>query len=144
MSRSYIAADVRERVRQAGGERCGYCHSPQRLVFGRLEIDHIVPTALGGRDDEGNLCLACSLCNGYKGVQVEGVDSLTGEKAAIFNPRQQRWSDHFRWVEDGTQVEGLTSCGRVTVAALQLNNVLAVNVRRAWVQAGWHPPVEGE
>lgn len=144
MSRSHIAADVRERVRQAAGDRCGYCLSPQHLVFGRLQIDHIIPTAIGGGDDEDYLWLACSLCNGYKGVQVEGTDSLTGEKAVIFNPRRQRWSEHFRWVEDGSQIEGLTPCGRVTVAVLQLNNVLAVNVRRAWVQAGWHPPGAGE
>jgi hypothetical protein len=40
----------------------------------------------------------------------------------------------------GTQIIGLTSIGRATVAALQLNNELAVEVRRNWVLAGWHPP----
>ncbi|MFM6154136.1 MAG: hypothetical protein ACKPE3_14250 [Sphaerospermopsis kisseleviana] len=35
---------------------------------------------------------------------------------------------------------GLTAFGRVTVVALQLNNIYAVTVRQAWVSAGWHPP----
>ncbi|MEA5469208.1 hypothetical protein VB714_10030 [Spirulina sp. 06S082] len=58
----------------------------------------------------------------------------------MFNSRQQRWSDHFQWSKDGTEIIGLTACGRATVAALQLNNSLAVVVRRNWVRAGWHPP----
>jgi len=140
MSRTHIPASVRESVRRSAGDRCGYCQSPQQLVLGRLEIDHIVPLAKGGSDEEDNLWLACRLCNNYKGTQVEAVDSMTGERPLLFNPRRQRWSDHFRWIEDGTQIEGMTPCGRATVAALQLNNVLAVSVRRGWVKAGWHPP----
>ena len=140
MSKGHVPADVRKRVRHAAGDRCGDCLSPQQLILGRLEIDHIIPSAKGGGDDEDNLWLACSLCNNYKGVQIEGVDSLTNERIILFDPRRQRWSDHFRWSDDGIQIEGITSCGRATVIALQLNNVLAISVRRAWVRAGWHPP----
>ncbi|NOT54963.1 MAG: hypothetical protein HOP18_10185 [Deltaproteobacteria bacterium] len=32
--------------------------------------------------------------------------------------------------------------GTDTVLALQLNHVMAVLVRRAWVAAGWHPPLD--
>ena len=63
-----------------------------------------------------------------------------GENVALFNPRQQKWSQHFAWSEDGTKIIGLTACGRATVIALKLNNSLAVIVRRNWVKAGWHPP----
>lgn len=35
---------------------------------------------------------------------------------------------------------GLTATGRATIAALKLNNRLAVTVRRNWVRTGWHPP----
>jgi hypothetical protein len=44
--------------------------------------------------------------------------------------------------EDGTRIIGLTACGRATALALQLNNVIAVMVRREWVAAGWHPPAD--
>lgn len=139
MSRGQIPYEIRERVRLAAADRCGYCQSRQELVLGRLQLEHIIPSAKGGSDIEENLWLACSLCNSHKGVQTEAPDPVTGENSPLFNPRQQNWSEHFRWVETGTQIEGLTPCGRATVVALQLNNVLAVTVRRAWVRAGWHP-----
>jgi hypothetical protein len=66
--------------------------------------------------------------------------SGTGREAALFNPRQQHWPEHFSWTQDGTRITGETPCGRATVIALQLNNVVAVTVRRYWVQAGWHSP----
>ena len=102
----------------------------------------IIPTAHDGTDDEDNLWLACRLCNGYKGSQVSGFDVITGKQVSLFNPRTQVWAEHFMWGADGTFIIGLTAHGRATVLALQLNNVLAVTVRRSWVQAGWHPPTE--
>lgn len=139
---SSITDEMRARVRAQAGDRCGYCHSPQRYVLGPLEIDHITPLARGGTDDEENLWLACRICNGYKGIQTQGYDPVTGRQVRLFNPRQQRWTEHFAWSEDGTRIVGLTDCGRATVLARQLNNVIAVMVRREWVAAGWHPPEE--
>ena len=139
---SSVSDEVRARVRASAGDRCGYCRSPQALVLGPLEIEHIIPSARGGSDDETNLWLACRMCNNFKGVQTYVVDPMTGRSVRLFNPRTQRWAQHFRWSADGTQIEGRTAAGRATVFALQLNNVIAVTVRRAWVSAGWHPPVE--
>jgi hypothetical protein len=140
VSDTYIPVEIRNRVRDQAGHRCGYCLSPQRLVLGRLEIEHIIPTARGGPDTEDNLWLGCRLCNNYKGAQVDALDPDTGRRVRLFNPRRQRWSEHFAWSEDGTRILGRTPCGRATVLALQLNNIIAVTVRQAWVAAGWHPP----
>jgi 5-methylcytosine-specific restriction endonuclease McrA len=41
---------------------------------------------------------------------------------------------------DGTHILGRTPCGRATVLALRLNNMIAVTVRRQWTSVGWHPP----
>ncbi len=131
---------ARQRVRAQAGNRCGYCLSPQHLVPGQLEIEHIIPSGRGGTDAEDNLWLACRLCNGFKGVQTEAVDPVTGQRRRLFDPRRQSWSEHFTWSPDGTRILGLTPCGRATVIALQLNNLIAVTVRRFWVNAGWHPP----
>jgi len=38
------------------------------------------------------------------------------------------------------KIVGLTPVGRATISALNLNNEVAVEVRRNWVLAGWHPP----
>ncbi|MBX3084345.1 MAG: HNH endonuclease [Anaerolineae bacterium] len=135
-----ISEDLRERIRAQADYRCGYCQSKQQYVFGPLEIDHLIPIARGGTDDEDNLWLACRMCNGFKSDHMVGYDVVTGAEVALFNPRRQQWKEHFVWSEDGTQIIGLTTCGRATVVTLQLNNVIAVTVRQAWVAAGWHPP----
>lgn len=140
MSAGHIPEEVRARVRAQAGDRCGYCLSRQRLVLGRLEIEHIVPTARGGSDEEDNLWLACRLCNNFKADRTEGLDPETGERVRFFDPRRQRWSEHSAWRKDGTRILGRTPCGRATVVGLQLNNLIAVMVRREWVAAGWHPP----
>jgi hypothetical protein len=112
--------------------------------MGILQIDHVQPKAKGGSDTEDNLCLACELCNQYKWTKTEGLDPQNGETVALFNPRQQKWHEHFMWSDDGTEIMGLTGCGRATVIAFRLNNGIALTVRRNWVKAGWHPPKEFE
>lgn len=135
-----MADTLRDRIREQAENRCGYCRSHQDYLPWTLEIEHIVPVSRGGSDDEANLWLACHSCNLYKGAKTHGFDPLTGRRVRLFNPRAQRWSRHFRWSDDGTQILGRTACGRVTVIALNLNNLIAVTVRRHWVAAGWHPP----
>ncbi|MFO0756823.1 MAG: HNH endonuclease signature motif containing protein [Byssovorax sp.] len=135
-----IPEDVRARVRAAAGDRCGYCMSRQKYVLGLLEVEHIVPRAAGGTDREDNLWLACRLCNGFKGARKYGLDPVTGTSIPLYNPRSERWSVHFAWSEDGLHILGKTASGRATVATMQLNNGIAVAVRREWVTAGWHPP----
>ena len=142
MSSGQIPESVRSRVRIQAKHQCGYCRSLQKYVLGQLEIEHIIPKAVGGNDDEDNLWLACRLCNNYKGVQTHGEDPLTKRKTRLFNPRSQKWSQHFTWSDDGILIIGITACGRATITALQLNNSYAVPVRRAWVSVGWHPPVD--
>jgi hypothetical protein len=107
-----------------------------------LEIEHIIPKSKGGTDDEENLWLACRSCNLFKSDQTHGRDPLTGRRVRLFNPRRQKWWRHFRWSEKGTLIIGRTACGRATVVALNLNNLVAVTVRRNWILAGWHPPKE--
>ena len=140
MTKARIPERVRGRIRREAGTRCGYCLSPQHLVLGRLEIDHIIPLAVGGSDNPDNLWLSCRLCNGFKGAQTDCLDPETGRRVRLFDPRRQRWTDHFVWSGDGTRILGMTPCGRATVIALQLNTVIAVLVRHEWVAAGWHPP----
>ena len=120
MPRDYISADIDRRVRWRWRHRCGYCLSPQRLVMVRLEIEHIIPVAKGGGRMESNLWLSCPLCNRFKADRTSAPDVDSGTEVSLFNPRIQRWSEHFRWSEDGIRVIGLTPTGRATVALLHL------------------------
>jgi len=141
MPHEHVPAETARRVREAAGKRCGYCLSPQHLVFARLEIEHIFPRSKGGTSAEANLWLGCPLCNGHKADRTAAVDPETGAEVPLFNPRTQRWSDHFRWSDDGLRILGLTPIGRATAAALHLaDDPDALLVRSYWILAGWHPP----
>lgn len=143
MVRKHIPIELDRRIRQTAQNRCGYCLSPQHLVMARLEIEHIVPIAKGGSDEEDNLWLACPLCNRHKGDKISAPDPATGELVPLFNPRQQVWVKHFQWANGGLRIVGLTPTGRATVSALHLDDDPdALIVRSYWILAGWHPPAE--
>jgi len=105
-----------------------------------LHVEHIVPLAAGGETIETNLWLACPLCNGHKATRTYFPDPLDGVETRLFNPRQQLWSEHFRWSDDGLEIIGLTAVGRATVEALRLNNEHLRRARRRWLMAGWQAP----
>jgi HNH endonuclease len=79
---------VRERFRilRRCGFRCHYCGKSARNVA--LEIDHVIPIALGGSDAEKNLVAACPACNAGKG------DGPSLEAAP-----PERWGVQ-AWIED--------------------------------------------
>ena len=109
----------------------------------RLEIEHIIPVVKGGDSSELNLWLSCPLCNRFKADRTWARDPDTGTEVPLFNPRTQRWSEYFRWSDDGTRVIGLSPTGRATVALLHLaDDPDALIVRAHWVRAGWHPPID--
>lgn len=57
--------EVKEYLLNKWGRKCVYCnagHTP-------LEIEHIIPRALGGSDKVSNLTLACRPCNQKKGAK---------------------------------------------------------------------------
>jgi hypothetical protein len=143
MPPEYIPVAIVRRVRAAAHNRCGYCLSPQYLILARLEIEHIVPRSRDGSNEESNLWLSCPLCNRHKANRTSATDPATGQVVALFHPRLQRWSEHFRWSEDGLRIVGLTPTGRATVVALHLaDDPDALTVRSYWIQGGWHPPTE--
>lgn len=142
MARPFISKSLRQKVAAEAQYRCGYCLTPQSFTAMPMHVEHIVPLAMGGVSTEDNLWLACPLCNGYKATQTHHVDPESGERVALFNPRQQNWYKHFQWSKEGTGIIGKTPSGRATVMALKLNNEYLVRARRRWVAVGWHPPEE--
>jgi hypothetical protein len=105
-----------------------------------LNIEHTIPESRGGKTVEANLWLSCHACNEFKAARLHGRDPVTGKRVRFWNPRRQKWHDHFCWSKDGTQIVGLTACGRATVATLHLNRPELVAARSLWVQVGWWPP----
>ncbi|MBD2205582.1 HNH endonuclease [Calothrix sp. FACHB-1219] len=138
---------IKKLVRQRAKFLCEYCHSSEEASTALFSIDHIVPQSLSGSDDPDNLALACQRCNGYRYNFTTGIDPDTGQMLPLFNPRQQKWYEHFIWSADGLKIIGITSTGRATCNRLDLNDERhnegsIVKARRLWIKGGWHPPDE--
>ncbi len=140
MSQTYVPAALRRKVATQARLRCGYCLTAEGIAGTPMEIEHLVPEALGGATEEENLWLACSLCNRHKGCRTTAEDPASGQMVPLFNPRAQPWKEHFSWEGSGTRILGVTAVGRATVSALNLNRPPLLKARKRWVAAGWHPP----
>lgn len=136
---SKVSKELDARVRSHAQNRCGYCLAPQKLLSYVLEIEHLIPKAKNGSDEESNLWLACRQCNLNKGWKTSCYDPVTSKHVEIYNPRLQIWSEHFAWSEDKTEIIGRTPHGRATVFGLRMNNDLQRIARRFWRMTGIFP-----
>lgn len=132
---------TKEFVRRRAADCCEYCHTCGLNIGQTLHVEHIQPQ---GGDHPDNLCLACPNCNLSKSIATQALDLETNREVALFNPRTQKWSEHFEWIENHTQIRGLTPTGRATVARLNMNRPRMILARRRWVQAGLHPVGAGD
>ena len=137
MNRAYVPAALRRYGRNRAKNRCEYCLLPQTVAFFLHEPDHVRARKHGGEAIAENLALSCFDCNRFKGSDLASIDPRTGEIAALFNPRNQAWTDHFR-TEGGTIVP-LTAAGRVTERLLKLNLPERVEVRQLLADSGLFP-----
>jgi hypothetical protein len=76
--------------------------------------------------DEGNLALACTSCNKFKGSDLASIDLLSGEILPL----------------TALPVPGSCANGRALVVALQMHRSSIVRIRAMWVLHGEHPPDE--
>jgi hypothetical protein len=141
MPRKAIPLTLRRQVKERAKGLCEYCRFPSRFANAAFHCDHIQPRTFGGPAVFGNLAWACSWCNAHKFIRTHARDSQTGRIVPLFNPRHQRWSQHFVWSEDTLLVIGRTATGRATIEALQLNRPELRSLRRVLRAAGEHPPV---
>lgn len=140
-----VTSEQRKEVANRARGYCEYCYSLEDyspdgfsgLGFAQL---HILPRSLGGETSLNNLAFSCQRCNNHKYIRVAAYDLMSGETVRLFNPRQDSWVEHFVWSEDFLYVIGLTPTGRATIEALQLNRQNVVNLRRALLVLGEHPP----
>lgn len=118
---------VRQRVIRRAKNRCEYCRLSQLAQEAAFHVDHIVPKSAGGTSDMENLALACVTCSLRKAARLTVSDPATGTEVPVFNPRQDRWADHFRW--EGVRIAGISARGRATAEALKFNRAHALAIR---------------
>jgi hypothetical protein len=136
-----VAKSIDYAVRERASDRCEYCLAPQSQSRFRFWIDHVIALKHRGATTLANLALACIFCNRHKGANVGGIDPLDGRHSRLFNPRTDRWAEHFRW--RGLELVGRSAIGRTTVDVLEMNHRDQIRRRRDMLRVGlWPPPRE--
>ncbi|MCB0125696.1 MAG: HNH endonuclease [Caldilineaceae bacterium] len=135
----YIPNAVRLAVIERAEHLCEYCLSPADWSPEIFEIEHVRPLGAGGTTELSNLAYACPACNRYKQHKLSATDPVTDQTTHLFNPRTERWSEHFRWSEDLTTIVGVTIIGRATVVTLRMNRQSVQRFRQALVAIRQHP-----
>lgn len=116
---SYISDELRLLVADRAERLCEYCLIHEDDTFFGCEIDHIISLKHSGPTDPDNLAYACCFCNRHKGSDIASLSADTRELVRLFNPRIDRWADHFSL--NGVTIASLTDIGEATARILQLN-----------------------
>ena len=134
---SDIPRTLAEVVTLRAANRCEYCRLSQLGQEATFHIDHVVPQAAGGPTEADNLALACVSCSLRKWARQTAPDPDSLAEVPLFNPRTQRWTDHFRW--DGPRVVGLNPTGRATAFTLAMHRPAILAIRIDEADRGRHP-----
>ncbi len=137
MTPAYIPAALRERIRRRAADRCEYCLLAEEDAGFPHEPDHIVAEKHGGDTSPENMALACFDCNRFKGSDIASLDPVTRSLVPLYNPRTDRWADHFR-IEQGA-IRPLTPTARATARLLKLNLPVRIEVRATLTKSGRYP-----
>jgi hypothetical protein len=132
-----LTAALKRAVRERATFCCEYCRFPESRTIVPFHFDHIIARQHGGKTALENLALSCCYCNRFKGTNLASIDPLTGKITALFNPRIDQWGEHFSW--EGPILVALTSTGRATAEALNINRLDAIRSRNQLIQEGILP-----
>lgn len=119
MSETHVPAALRRAVLLRAEGLCEYCLISDEDTFLGGQIDHVISEKHGGATTENNLAYSCTPCNQAKGSDVGSIDRTTGEIVRLFNPRMDRWSDHFAMM--GGRIDAISRIGEVTVRIMRFN-----------------------
>ncbi len=134
---THVPQELRRQVRDRAQGRCEYCLLGEGDAFWSHQVDHIYAEKHGGETTEANLCLSCADCNRYKGSDLCSIGPVTGEIVALFHPRRDLWTEHFR--VDAGVIRPLTPQARIAVRLLRLNDEQRVEERRRLARLGRFP-----
>lgn len=94
MSR-YIPTYLRILVAERALFRCEYCRLFEIFSFYTFQIEHIISLKHSGKTIAKNLAYACPFCNVNIGSDIATVLEDTLQPIRIYNPRVDKWDDHF-------------------------------------------------
>ena len=140
----WISAELRRTIADRAKQLCEYCLIAEEDTFYGCEVDHIISLKHSGSSEPNNLAYACALCNRAKGSDVGSI-ATSGEFTRFFNPRADRWAEHFGL--EGATIQPLTPIGEVTAGILSFktahdftsvkNCLDLVSIRATLPQRSW-------
>src|SRR5687767_8424442 len=108
MADRYIPAELKRFVVARAAGLCEYYLTPGGDIFVSFQVDHVIADKHGGPTAAANLAYSCPRCNQFKGSDAGSIDwrfDAAGEidwdrslLVRFFNPRRDRWADHFALV----------------------------------------------
>lgn len=137
---SYVSADLRRLVATRANRVCEYCLIHEDDTYFGCQVEHIIAEKHGGPNAAENLAYACTFCNRAKGTDIGTVTQMGREFTRLFNPRVDRWSEHF-WL-DGVFIQPRTVIGEATVKLLRFNDPQRLFERDTLERVGRYPPDE--
>ena len=137
MSGTRVPAAMRRQVQERARGCCEYCLLSEDDAWFSHEPDHILAEKHGGQTLLENLAWSCFDCNRFKGSDIASRDPVTGDLVPLFDPRMNRWSEHFR-TDCGT-ILPTTPVGRVTERILRLNLPDRIEVRKTLASINRYP-----
>jgi hypothetical protein len=120
-ARPPIPDDLRRLVASRADYLCEYCLIAEADTFWGCQIDHIISIKHGGSTSANNLAYACAVCNRQKGSDLGSIDWDTGDLVCFYNPRCDRWADHFHL--KGATIQPISKIGQVTQRILGFNSI---------------------
>lgn len=130
-----MSPELRQQVRERAGGRCEYCRLPDGIeLAGPFHVEHIIARQHRGTDEPSNLAWACSRCNRHKGTNLSAVDPDSNVVVPLFNPRRERWEEHFQIV--AAIIRGRSPGGRATAWLLQMNAERRIELRSELIAQG--------
>jgi hypothetical protein len=138
VSTTYISPALRQRVAERAGSCCEYCLIHESDTFLGCEVDHVISEKHGGETVLENLAFACVVCNRFKGSDIASLDP-GGSLVRLYNPRTDRWAEHFALEPAGVIIEPRSVIGVVTERLLRLNSTDRQVEREALSATGRYP-----
>lgn len=136
MSR-YISEQIRQVVANRANNLCEYCLIHEEDTFIACQVDHIISLKHGGKTEPENLAYACAFCNRNKGSDVGSIILPANNFVRFFNPRSDKWSDHFELEE--TIIKPITDIGEATARILDFNHIDRIIERQELIAVGRYP-----
>ena len=95
--RKQVSQGLRFDIFNRDGFTCQYCgRRPPEVV---LELDHVVPVALGGGNEEMNLTTSCSICNAGKSAKILGAVKPTPDADTQYLKAEQQRLEYLRYLK---------------------------------------------